>query len=570
MSSRRAARGRWIRCGVVGLLGALTIAHAPSADATGQEPPSTVATDAEERFRRLERIVAEQAEQIRKLADENRRLSDEVRADRDAPDAPATDLPAIPDDEDSSSALPAPSPPDPSTPDSSTPDESTPAPADLLGDGSDSGGTSWSAERSAFSSLLDAGNSAIPEPDQAAAARFFLTGLYDKGYVIVAPTDRQRTPFSLKVNVTSQVRYTGFARSVASWTNSAGTVAPVRNRSYFALNRNWFSFTGFAFSPNLRFNLTVLSTSATNQSIAFGGLSYEFAKALVVSGGYNKVPGTREWIESARYPLGADRTMANTFFRPGISPGVWAQGELPRGFFYYAGIFDDLSSVYNSASRTNTNMTYVGNAWWEPLGSFGPGYSDEEFHEAPAIRLGSSLLYHRSRREPDLASGQTNPENTILRLSDGTPLYLPGALAPGVTLQRANVILYSGDASLKYRGFSLSGEYYGRWIYNLDPAGAASRGRFPNLFDFGGLVQGSYALIPKKFELFARTSAVFGPFGDGSEYGGGANWYIYGNRNVRATFEAKRINHSPADNVLYGYFVGESGTLFQVQLLTDF
>jgi hypothetical protein len=90
------------------------------------------------------------------------------------------------------------------------------------------------------------------------------------------------------------------------------------------------------------------------------------------------------------------------------------------------------------------------------------------------------------------------------------------------------------------------------------------------MFDTGGFAQLSFALIPKQFELFARTSGVFGPFGDGSEYGGGANWYAFSSRNVRLTFEAKRINHSSANNILYGYFAGESGMLYQLQLLTDF
>ena len=90
-----------------------------------------------------------------------------------------------------------------------------------------------------------------------------------------------------------------------------------------------------------------------------------------------------------------------------------------------------------------------------------------------------------------------------------------------------------------------------------------------NIFDTGGLAQLSYALIPKKFELFARTSGVFGPFGDGSEYGGGRTGR-FSNRNVRVTFEAKRLNHSSANNILYGYLAGESGMLYQLQLLTDF
>lgn len=524
-----------------------------------QEP---VPTDTEERFRRLEGIVAEQAAQIRRLSDENDRLAESLREQDPLPSPP---LPPAFTLEDGEEADPSGVVGDDAA--SGAGPGSAPAVVDT---GSGSFGTAGGAETKAASALLDAGDQSIPEPDPTWAPRSFMTGFYDKGYVLVAPSDRQRTPFSLKLNVTTQVRYTGFARSVDTWTDSAGDVLPVRNRSYFALNRNWFSFSGFAFSPRLRFIAAVFSTSTTNQTIASGGVGYEFSRALIVASGYYKVPGTREWIESARYPLGADRTMANTFFRPGISPGIWAQGEPIRNFYYYTGIFDDLSSVVNTAGRTNTNMTYAANVWWEPLGSFGPGYSDEEFHETPALRLGASVTYNRSRREPNLELGQTNPENTILRLTDGTPLYQPNALAPDVTLESAHVLLASYDISMKYRGFSLSSEVYTRWITDLRTVTPAPRGSLDDINDVGGLVQGSYALIPKRFELFARTSGVFGRFGDGSDYGGGANWYPFENRNVRATFEAKRINHSPANNLLYGYFAGESGTLFQMQLLTDF
>jgi hypothetical protein len=421
---------------------------------------------------------------------------------------------------------------------------------------------------SPYSALLESGSDAIPELGPSTQSRPYLGGFYDKGFVLVAPSDKQKTPFALKLNVTSQLRYTGFSRSVDTWTDSSGLVLPVFNRSYFALNRNWFSFSGFAFSPQLQFNVTVFSTSTLNATIAVGSISYSFSKAFALSSGYYKVPGTREWIESARYTLGADRTMANTFFRPSVSPGVWANGEPLDGFFYYVGIFNDFNSTASGAERVNNNMTYSGNIWWEPLGPFGPGFTDEEYHDRLVIRTGSSLTYQRAQREPEL--GQTNPENTILRLSDGTPIFQRGALAPGVTLQEASVALFSYDLAFKYRGLSLSAEYYGRWIYGLNATGGPVPRSELNLFDTGGLAQFSCAVVPKRFELFARTSGVFGSFGDGSEYGGGANCYPFSSRNVRITFEAKRINHSPANNLLYGYFAGESGMLYQMQLLTDF
>ena len=93
---------------------------------------------------------------------------------------------------------------------------------------------------------------------------------------------------------------------------------------------------------------------------------------------------------------------------------------------------------------------------------------------------------------------------------------------------------------------------------------------FHSLFDTGALLQGSYFLIPGKFEAFARSSFVTGHFGGGYEVGGGVNWYPRGTRDWRFTFEILQINGSPAQNLLTGYRAGESGTLFQLQWFTDF
>jgi hypothetical protein len=192
--------------------------------------------------------------------------------------------------------------------------------------------------RSSYAALLEAGNDAIHDLEPSGQNRPYFTGFYDKGFVLVAPSDKQKTPFALKLNVTSQLRYTGFSRSVDTWTDSSGQVLPVFNRSYFALNRNWFSFSGFAFSPRLQFNVTVFSTSTENQTIAVGAISYSFSKAFAISSGYNKVPGTREWIESARYTMGADRTMANSFSGLPSAPGSgstaspWTASSITPGY----------------------------------------------------------------------------------------------------------------------------------------------------------------------------------------------------------------------------------------------
>ncbi len=154
-----------------------------------------------------------------------------------------------------------------------------------------------------------------------------------------------------------------------------------------------------------------------------------------------------------------------------------------------------------------------------------------------------------------------------MRLSNGTPLFRPGALGPGVELISTAVQLWTIDAAVKYRGFGISGEYFFRWLDGFKETGGGSPYR--TIFDQGGLLQAGYFVAPK-LETFARTSFVAGPFGGGNEYGGGVNWYVKGTRDWRMTFEVLRIDHSPAQNILTGYRAGESGTLFQLQWFTDF
>ena len=79
-----------------------------------------------------------------------------------------------------------------------------------------------------------------------------------------------------------------------------------------------------------------------------------------------------------------------------------------------------------------------------------------------------------------------------------------------------------------------------------------------------------YAIVTKKLELYTKSSLIAGPYGSGNDYGGGVNWYVNGTRKWRATAEVLQVNRSPADNILTGYRTGESGTLLQLQMLTDF
>jgi hypothetical protein len=401
----------------------------------------------------------------------------------------------------------------------------------------------------------------------------FLVGDYDQdrgSFVLVRPRDEQRVPFELRLDIFTQARYSNFAKSANSWIDSTGTRQAIHDYSSVEIARNFFQFSGFGIDPRLQFTAIIFSSTSINDTVYLGWINYHFSDAFDVRVGNWLVPGTREWLTSFRYTLGADRLMATTFFRPNISPGIWAQGEPLEGFHYVAMFANSLNRFTRGIEGVGSYGAFGGTAWWEPLGTFGPGPSDIENHQSPVLLVGSSTAISREANQGFTSDQQPfpNPEDTILRLSDGTPLFRPGALGPGVRLTSTDVQLWSLDAAFKYRGLSVSGEYFLRWLDGFQRVGGQLP--FGSLFDHGGLLQSGYFVVPGKLETFARTSFVTGRFGGGNEVGGGINWYVKGTRDWRLTFEVLYINHSPAQNLITGYRAGESGTLFQLQWFTDF
>jgi hypothetical protein len=413
----------------------------------------------------------------------------------------------------------------------------------------------------------------IAAPDYAPSSPFysrFVVGDYDDeqgNFILVQPRDGQRVPFELRFDLFTQARMSFFSKGAAA-TDSTGMPFPSQNIESVELTRNFIQFSGYGLDPRLQYTAIIFSSTAINDTVYLGWINYHFNDALDVRAGNWLVPGTREWYTSFRFTLGADRLMATTFFRPNISPGVWLQGEPLPGVHYVAMFANSMNRFTQGVDRVGPSKAFGGTVWWEPTADYGVGPSDIEDHRSPSLRVGTSVAASVEHNQGLIDQGVTNPEDTILRISDGTPLFRPGALGPGVNLSSASVQLWSLDAGFKYRGFGLSGEYFLRWLDHLESAGAPSP--FSSLFDHGGLLQAGYFLIPAKFEAFARTSFVTGHFGGGNEVGGGVNWYPQGKLTWRMTAEVIGISHCPAENLLTGYRAGESGILSQFQVIVDF
>ena len=99
--------------------------------------------------------------------------------------------------------------------------------------------------------------------------------------------------------------------------------------------------------------------------------------------------------------------MADEFFRPFFTQGVWANGELFRGFWYNVLVGNSSSALGVTAVQLDRRFTYGGSIWWMPTtGEFGPrgAYGDWEWHKKIATRFGMSSVVSQEQRK-QLCSG---------------------------------------------------------------------------------------------------------------------------------------------------------------------
>ena len=157
---------------------------------------------------------------------------------------------------------------------------------------------------------------------------------------------------------------------------------------------------------------------------------------------------------------------------------------------------------------------------------------------------------------------QTNPENVAIYNSDGVLFFATGSLAPGVTVQLANYYMWAQDFGFKYRGFAFNGQYFFRWLNYFRADGPLP---LSETFDHGFEASLGYFIVPKTFELYGRTSAVFGEFRDSSEYAVGFNWHPWQNRGFRLIGEANHVDSSPTASIQTIYNAGMNGWNFVLQ-----
>jgi hypothetical protein len=507
-------------------------------------PASAQTPDAAQLLERLQRLEKNQAEMQKQLDEKDKRidaLEEELKRSKQAetpkPGAPAT------------VEAPAPAPPPP-------PVVQAPTPPSAVGDlpppeGGDA--TPYPPQPVESASAKKLGSYRPPRG-------FFLTGNDQWG--------------EINFGIYTYVRFLEQKGLEDDATNGPSKGSPIDKREDLQLAKVKLEFRGWFLDPRFQYTLyTWTNQNAQGQGaqvVVGGNLNWVLDPALKIGAGILSLPSTRSTQGTFPYWLTVDhRTLADEFFRASYSQGIFAYGT-KNGFGYYGMLANNLSTLGIDAGQLDGDFTtFSGALWWMPTtGEYGPraGFGDYEEHRDLATLIGVHFTFspEDKQSQPD----SDGFDNTQIRLSDGTVIFQPGALAPNVTVENVKYYMWTLDTGLKYRGLALDSEYFMRFLNDFRTAGGPVPER--TLFDHGFQVLASAMVMPRTVQVYTTGSYIFGEFGDSWETIAGLNWFFFRRREVRLNFEYMYDHHSPTGGISYPQTVGGTGSIGLVNLEMNF
>jgi hypothetical protein len=388
---------------------------------------------------------------------------------------------------------------------------------------------------------------------------------YDKA-IVLRPFDRSKHPYELAINGWVQLRHHTFSRNVETWTDSAGVVRPVEPRNAFEIERGRLVLSGFAADPRLTYFLQLDGDTDGAHAVDFFDYwwAWQVSDSFRIQFGKRKVTAVRQWILGARDTRLVDRPLANDFFRPGRTVGIFGTGSIGKAVHYEIMAGNGYNGGNIPESQSDTRFVFSATGYMDPFGDFGGPLADLESTDQLLLRLGHSFAY-----SPQEGSELGNPrgEADFLWLADGTRLTDTGVLGPGLTASDFDLYLYGLDAAFKYRGWSANGEAFFRWIESIKGDGPVSD---PGIFQHGWYLEGGKFLIPKRLDINARFSTTHDPFGTSNEYAAGLNLYPLANRSAKLSFDTTMLDGSSLNNPASDIRAGDDGLLFRTQFQAEF
>ncbi len=372
----------------------------------------------------------------------------------------------------------------------------------------------------------------------------------------------------------SYVRYLNQRNIDPTYTDSFGVERSVQQRQDIQLAKFFSPFAGWFLTPKFRYYLYVWSSNASQgdpaQVVGAGNLSYVFNRFVTVGGGITSLPTVRSTEGQFPYWLGVDgRLIADEFFRGSYTNGVWVKGDLFQKLKYNAMFATNLSILGVSASQIDNKMDTQSFAlnWLPTTGEFGllGTFGDYDYHEKVATR--AAVHWSHSLEDKQSQPGTNAIENSQIRLTDGSVVFTPDLFGKGIAVNTVDYKMMSIDGGIKYKGLSLEGEYYRRWLTNFT---GVNTGGIADITDNGYQLQSSGMAIKDVLQLYLSGSQIFGHYGNPSEVRVGENWYFTKQRGLRLNGEFIHVNHSPVGYTAYPMPVGANGNIFHINLEMNF
>ena len=380
----------------------------------------------------------------------------------------------------------------------------------------------------------------------------------------------------LNIRIFTFVRYLNQNGLDATYTDSFGNTSTIQRRQDIMFQKVLIFFQGWVIDPRFKY-LTYVWTANTSmgqgaQVVVAGSLNYVFRKEFMLGAGVDGLPGVRTTEGNFPYWLTVDnRQIADEFFRPSYTMGVWARGTVLDRLTYRAMLGNNLSQLGINPSQLDNqlNTTSAALIWLPTTGEFGTngGFGDFDVHKNVATRLAAH--YTSSTENRQAAPTSDAFANVQIRLSDGNPIFAPNLFGPGVQLDDADYHMFAADGGVKYHGLSLDGEFYWRRVDALRGSGVETL-TFDKLEDNGFQMLASGMLMPKTLQAYAGVSKIYGQYGDPWDMRFGINWFPWNNYVGRWNTEVLHINRSPVGGSSLPTVVGGTGDVFYTSLQLNF
>jgi len=382
---------------------------------------------------------------------------------------------------------------------------------------------------------------------------------YDHGFFIRTADDA----FYLKTRIRTQFRYSGINRQ--SDNRNILNDAHVHDSNDFEWERYRIYFTGWLWEKNLKYVVYLDgSTNRGGNNVGFGDayFDYQYAKDHAIQWGQFLLPFGKQGVNASTYnQMFVDYSIAHATFQAGQSLGIMPHGDIiPKKLSYAWGVFNGANNSGNGSDTLDSRMATSGRLVYHAI----PGYDEVDetdliYHEKPAMDVGGSFLYNSNYNEPGMNLAYAVADS----IRSGRGGYATSAD------RGSDVLQFGADVGFKYKGLSVTGEYYYRYVdsdYWWSPWNRLTvRGRGTGSPQ-GGYVQAGYFIIPKKLEVAARLAGVWG-FGDDQcwEEAVGVNYYLKGQA-LKISADVSRIEEAPVTNRAIDTIQNDDMLMYRVQI----